>query len=456
MAHDRRYLARHGNQWIVVVKVPDRLRKIVGRAHLKQSLHTDSLAIANRDKFRHVAEMKAELEAAERTLLRGAAGTSPLVSEALGWREMLVEADHEGTSSLDWDGQDDEVTERDRLELVLHDRAEEIAKREGVTRAKEFFDTASGKATPISPLIEKWLAERPMKPRQVLDYRCAATKFVAWLETNRLPMTVERCTRKIAGRYVTEAFVSVGINWRTANKDISCLSGFWRWLETKDYAQENVWARQSLAKVQPKKGDAKRPYTDDEIVRLFRGRPSDLLRDMMTIAALSGMRIEEIAKLTVGDIFDNRFDITEAKTPAGIRMVPIHPGLLEIVARRTKGKGASDPLFPELPVPKPGSAVERSQKVVKAFTAYRRKMKVDDVPKGSRQSRVDFHSFRRWFITKAEQAGNRENFIASLVGHKRTGETLGRYSAGPLVQQIREVVESVHLPVAHETPSPVD
>jgi integrase len=100
----------------------------------------------------------------------------------------------------------------------------------------------------------------------------------------------------------------------------------------------------------------------------------------------------------------------------------------------------------ELPIPKEGSPIERSQKIVKAFTTYRRKVGVDDVPPGARQSRVDFHSFRRLFITKAEQAGQQPHWIESLVGHKRSGMSLGRYSAGPLIEQMRGGVESVWLP----------
>jgi integrase len=167
---------------------------------------------------------------------------------------------------------------------------------------------------------------------------------------------------------------------------------------------------------------------------------------MMAIAALSGMRIEEIARLTVGDTAGGFLDIHEAKTSAGIRLIPIHPALAGIVARRTAGKAPTAPLFPELPIPKPGSPVERSQKAVKAFTAYRRKVGVDDRLEGSRQARIDFHSFRRWFATKAEQTGQPKHFIEALLGHKREGESLGRYSSGPLVSQFREVVEGIYLP----------
>jgi hypothetical protein len=55
-------------------------------------------------------------------------------------------------------------------------------------------------------------------------------------------------------------------------------------------------------------------------------------------------------------------------------------------------------------------------------------------------------SFRRYFITKAEQADQMEHIIAVVVGHKRTGMTLGRYSGGPLLEQARRCVEAVKLP----------
>ena len=40
-----------------------------------------------------------------------------------------------------------------------------------------------------------------------------------------------------------------------------------------------------------------------------------------------------------------------------------------------------------------------------------------------------------------------EHIIAVVVGHKRTGMTLGRYSGGPLLEQARRrCVEAVRLP----------
>ncbi|MFH8566824.1 hypothetical protein ACH4EA_39095, partial [Streptomyces sp. NPDC017988] len=81
---------------------------------------------------------------------------------------------------------------------------------------------------------------------------------------------------------------------------------------------------------------------------------------------------------------------------------------------------------------------------------YRRSVGVDHVVPGQRRSLVNFHSFRRWFITKAEQADQPESIIAAVVGHKRKGMTLGRYSAGPLIAQARRCVEAVKLPATSQ------
>jgi hypothetical protein len=48
---NRSYLEWHGRQWRVQVKVPARLQAIVGKKRLVMPLHTDSVAIANRDNW---------------------------------------------------------------------------------------------------------------------------------------------------------------------------------------------------------------------------------------------------------------------------------------------------------------------------------------------------------------------------------------------------------------------
>jgi hypothetical protein len=91
-AEAQRYLPlyKHGNQWLVRVKVPDRLRPILGVSKLVVPLHTDSVAIANRDKHQHIHALKQRIADAEAELRRrNRKPADPLVEEALIWRASL-------------------------------------------------------------------------------------------------------------------------------------------------------------------------------------------------------------------------------------------------------------------------------------------------------------------------------------------------------------------------------
>ncbi|RYC33630.1 hypothetical protein D3273_03985 [Lichenibacterium minor] len=132
MRQDRQYLEKHGAQWRVQMKVPEKLRPIVGKARLVLPLHTDSLANANRDKHKHIAAFKAQLAQAEAELRRkGGQPASPLMEDALQWREAIQADDDEG-----------------HAKHALEYRYEEVQRSDGPEKAGEFAQVALGLATP--------------------------------------------------------------------------------------------------------------------------------------------------------------------------------------------------------------------------------------------------------------------------------------------------------------------
>ncbi len=417
MALDKRYLKWHGNQWIVVMKVPEKVRGIIGKAHLKAPLHTPSLSIANDLRWDVVTKFRKAIKDAER-----GKQPDPVMEEAMALRETT--------------GVEDTII----LDLARH-RAKEIERTQGEATAVTYYAVATGQGTPVSLYVEQWLAEAPMKARQKADYKRAVTKLEAWLDKK----TIEAIDRKQAGAYVTHR-VQEGGHWKTVNKDVSALRSYWKWLLKKGHAEVDVWQGQSLAKQRTSKKEEPRPFTPEEVKTLITGKAKPFLLDAIKIAALSGMRVEEIAQLRVENITPEGMEIVKAKTKAGERTVPIHPDLKAIIDKRVKG-AVKGWLFPELPEVEEDSVMERSQKIVKAFVTYRRALKIEDVVDGSRQSRVTFHSLRRFFVTQAERAGQPIPVIEFVVGHKREGMSAGRYSAGPSYEQRKACVESVKLPV---------
>jgi len=164
----------------------------------------------------------------------------------------------------------------------------------------------------------------------------------------------------------------------------------------------------------------------------------------MMIAALSGLRLEEIFQLTVGDCANGYFNVRNAKTSAGERLVPIHDDLADIIARRCKDKTHKDYLIHEAKAASRGAT--RSMAFSKRFATYRKACDVDFQIEGRRLSLINFHSLRICFSTQVDQAGHRNEDIARVMGHEVQGMSLGLYSGGPTVGQLKAVVASVRLP----------
>ncbi len=453
MPQDQRYLEKHGNKWRVSIAVPAAVQSVFGRKILKHPLGTDSLELANELKGVHVTRFKRMIRNAKAGKPVVPVDPDPLVTEALSLR-----ADLEAEATAIRFGELDDLG---RNRPIMPDFIDALAERLQETgewrRASTFHDVATGAATPIISMVDTYLAEQPFRPRQKKDYRRAVVKFVAWCQRKQLSASIEETDLKVAGRYVSEQFSAKGTPHKTANKDISALSSLWRWLAKKGHVTKaaNPWPDQRFEK--PKHyltgGDAKfkRPFNDEEVATLLSGETSALLHDAMWICALSGMRVEEVASLTIQHTRNGIMSVKKGKTLAAIRDVPIHTVIAPIIVRRSEGKADQDFLFDELPRRQDDDEMERSQKIVKTFVTYRRKLMVDDRKAGHRQSRIDFHSFRRWFITKAERAAIYPSVISAVVGHGkgREGMTLGLYSGGPDPEtQMRHCVEAVVAPNA--------
>ena len=130
-------------------------------------------------------------------------------------------------------------------------------------------------------------------------------------------------------RFVTEARVAASVDRKTANRKISAASAYWRWLVKRAGYTDNPWQGQSLSKAPIAHEDArnKRPFTDAEMAILLSGPADPELADAILVGALTGMRIEETYRLTVGDCANGWFTVRRSKTRAGLRRVPIHSDL---------------------------------------------------------------------------------------------------------------------------------
>lgn len=444
------YLRPGSNLWQVKVKVP---KGAGGPAQIARSLKTRDYAEALRRAPLVVADIRREIEARRRNPdgTRKDAKGPPTADDrkaAEWWAQVRVPApDAPGRFVIPAKHASEWEAEIDRMlgEPVGEDEiGRERFEREREARTRDFIGLIDGSRVPVADSLERYLEQQGVWGSYASRSRLAVDRLTTWLRTEGVANNLHTITGRVADRFA-DALSDRGVATATVNSLVSALSAYWEWMRRRQVVETNPWHGQQRRIVSRDRNADKRPFTDDEIGRLLKGDADQTLADMMRIAALSGLRLNEIGLLKVADVSGGSFVVRDGKTPASNRSVPIHSGLKSIVDRRTAGKGKEEYLIEELTMP-PSREGRRGGKVSERFTAYRRSLKLDNRQEGRRQSDTDFHSFRRWFITKAEQAGNAESTIRAVVGHKRDGVTLGVYSAGPSDQQKTTVVESVKLP----------
>lgn len=471
---DTAYLEKRRRRWYAVVYVPQSVEHLLGKK-LRMPLRTEDLKEAQHLRHRAVAALKDKIREVEK------AASAPIQTEAMEWREHLRTAREQDEREL-VGGPDDPPPLEWMIADQIQERAEAIERKErrmgrsvgeAADAAGAFLTAASLATTPLLQYLPAWLEEGgvkgPYRPRTKRQLEGDIVRLGEWMKAQKLAPTVETIGRKQAGAFVTN--LGKGLERKTVSRIVSACRSYWDYLGRKGHVPDdrNPWDRQAPPKVKNSghEGEKERPFTREEMVALLRGPADAELADLMRVAALSGMRIEEVYRLTVADCVGGGFRIRQSKTTAGVRSVPIHPDLEGIVARRVEGKEKGAFLFHEAGtvekvLPK-GVAVtrgrrkegqgrvvaeggERSMAASKRFNRYRTARGVVDKVQGKRRELVNFHGFRRWFVTEALRIGQPERVVQQVVGHKLQGVTLGKYHGGDELAALRACVEAVRLP----------
>jgi integrase len=237
-----------------------------------------------------------------------------------------------------------------------------------------------------------------------------------------------------------------GLSDGTRNRHAATLQSLWEWASERGYAEgRNPFSghRSRLRMGVNVKGY--RPWEPEELERLLNPGPKRTdLREVMLVAMFSGMRLDEIAGLTWGQLRRvegvDIFDITDAKTPAGERQVPVHPKLSWLCAK-TRGV-ATDRVWPAFNPEGPGK--KAGADAGKEFTRFKQALGFMDRTRA-------FHSFRKNAVAQWEAASVPETEVAQIVGHEKKGITFGVYGRGVSLKRRAEIVGMLHYPcVRHE------
>ena len=435
----RRHLSLRGRTWWFKMAVPEAVRHhFRGKTAIVESLDTGDIRTAM---DRRDGSERAALDLFK--AIRTGAVITP-TEERAEWRGTLT---RETIKALQAAGDKDALYD---AVSAAEDEAEGYRGRD-----RKRFDAAVAGRLPVDHYLDAYLKEAALAEKTTNEWRGLVKRFARWCAESDLRLP--DIDRRAAGRYVSDEIA--GMNIKTAKKHLSAVRGYWGYLARRGLVETELTGNPWDNQLQPQKGkkgkadngNTERPFTTEELNAVLYGGGDTVegpfdgqLRDAGLIAALSGMRLAEIVTLRVEQTTGGWFDIKDAKTQAGIRRVPIHSGLRKLIEARTKGKGPKDWLFHELA----GESWDAAAVMTKRFTRYRVACGVDDKVEGKRRSLVNFHSFRRWFITEARHAGQPVEVVQDVVGHApdKKDITFGVYTQGASEKQLRACVEAVRLP----------
>lgn len=178
----------------------------------------------------------------------------------------------------------------------------------------------------------------------------------------------------------------------------------------------------------------------EELNRLLTPPPARQdLTELIVVGMHSALRLDEIASLTWGQLRKAEgisfFDITDAKTEAGKRQVPVHPALSWLLQRTRSADDAR--IWPgwnlEGPAKKPGADASRK------FSDHK-------TQRGFTDRRKVFHSFRKNVTRIMEQAGVQQSEWAQVFGHER-GFTFTTYNPdGITLKQKDRLIRKISYP----------
>lgn len=184
-------------------------------------------------------------------------------------------------------------------------------------------------------------------------------------------------------------------------------------------------------------------FTQAEITTLL-GNAEEELHDVIFIGLYSGMRLNEIASLGVDDVPEINgvqcFRVQAAKTKAGVRLVPIHSALVDIIQKykRLNAQGQRGRyLLPKANAIKRADA-KRGPWFSQQFTRLRNKV----LPNAT--DRQCFHSLRGMFITSLDRHNIDDSRIAALVGHTQKTMAKQVYSQGVELEELSKIIELVN------------
>lgn len=240
---------------------------------------------------------------------------------------------------------------------------------------------------------------------------------------------------------------SLGLAGKTQQQYLLAGNAFWRWAMKYDPRWRETFKgavspfeRHAVALPRGKAAlDAKRKeFTLPDMNRLYAAAQEAgnvPLANLIKLGYYTGMRISELCSLRTENVVNvdgvEMLDVTDSKTPAGIRCVPIHPAISSLVIWLVEDSRDGFLVVTDFV----GKQGDRTGALGKAFGALKTSL-------GYGAQHV-YHSVRGTTITQLARHDVPYPMICELVGHKTRTLVFDTYSSGFSAQQKLTAISAV-------------
>ena len=428
-----------------VVQVPKDVRHLLGKTAFKKSLKTSDKRIAQAKAVPFVDGWKKLIEAARQGLHEAAESQISMIVADIREMQSLLEKDPEDVHAQA--GLDVAHTHLQNL-LIKSKGANSFEKLEGAEQEQVInnFKISTGQEHLFLQFLEEHLEYLVVTHRTKESKKQQITRYA------KMFPKLQDATRKNVREFMKHLRDDERLTNTTIKRDLSALGVYWDFIRDESLAplddQQNPFKEQKPLNNTFGQNAARMPFTKEQLRSLFAKLTTNAaigdmqdkaLLDLSLIALCTGARREEIGQLKIKDIEigslheTSCINIRNAKTEAGIRIIPIHPAIMGLVKIRAQNSAAQDSfLFPELSTNRQDL---RTDALGKRFGRLK-----DSLGFGSE---LVFHSIRKSFTTFMEQAGVPEGVTADIVGHEKQTITYGLYSGGSSNKQKFDAINNI-------------
>ena len=412
------------NQYSALVMIPKELQLLFGKSRFSKALNTGDERKAQQLAAPYVTLWKAQIEQA-----RGNKGA--MAQATLYWQSAFNLQEKSITAALTSSEREYSLNGMEALTDHFNEHLKAIPEPEAVI----LHGLVNGTSTLITEHYEAWKSKLDLAPKTKDQMtRDIDTLFKRF-------STLEEITKEKVLKLISD-IEDQGKGVSTIKRLLFAYRNYWYYLQDKrivsiEHDPFDVQKALQGKFKRAKKNPARKAFTTDEVIKMWtiaKEKKDYKLADLIVLGAYTGARIEELCSLKLTDVTDDSFRLGEAKTEAGVRVVPLHSALSKLI-NRLKAESKDSYLINQLTFNKYG---DRSNAIGKRFGRLKTEAGCD--------STLVFHSFRKTLITLLEQAEVPENFCCDIVGHEKGTMGYGHYSDGASLANKKEAIEKINYP----------